>query len=59
VADLSMSGYLQFPAYEAGYDFAASHPHVAAWLARIRALPGWAAPYDLLPGKRLPCYVEP
>jgi glutathione S-transferase len=30
---------------------------VAAWLARMADLPGWKAPYDLLPGKRLHCYV--
>ena len=57
VADLSMTGYLCFPANESGYDFAVSHPAVSAWLARVAALPGWRAPYDLLPGKRLHCYV--
>jgi glutathione S-transferase len=59
VADLSMVGYLMFPAHESGYDLASSHKAVAAWLARIKALPGWAAPYDLLPGQLLRCYVEP
>jgi glutathione S-transferase len=53
IADLSMCAYLSFPADETGYDLAASHPSVQAWLARIAALPGWRAPYDLLPGKRL------
>jgi len=57
VADLSMSGYLVFPPEETGYDLAASYPAVAAWLQRIAALPGWRAPYDLLPGKRLHRYV--
>ena len=57
VADLSMTGYLCFPANESGYDLAASHPAIAAWLGRISALPGWRAPYDLLPGQRLRCYV--
>jgi glutathione S-transferase len=57
VADLSMLGYLSFPTHESGYDLAVTHPAVAAWLARIAALPGWRAPYDLLPGKRLRCYV--
>lgn len=57
VADLSLTGYLSFPENEAGYDLDASHPAIGAWLARIRALPGWAAPYDLLPGQRLRCYV--
>ncbi len=57
VADLSMTGYLVFPSHETGYDFSHSHPAIAAWLDRFAALPGWAAPYDLLPGQRLPCYV--
>jgi glutathione S-transferase len=58
VADLSMVGYLSFPKYESGYDLAATHPTVNGWLSRIAALPGWRAPYDLLPGKRLRCYVS-
>jgi glutathione S-transferase len=57
VADLSMSGYLVFPAEETGYDLPAAYPGVAAWLGRIAALPGWMGPYDLLPGKRLTRYV--
>ncbi len=57
VADLSMIAYLSFPKEEAGYDFAASHPAVQGWLGRVAALPGWQAPYDLLPGQRLRCYV--
>jgi glutathione S-transferase len=56
VADVSMVGYLLFPGDESGYDFAASHPAVHAWLGRITALPGWRAPYDLLPGKRMRRY---
>ncbi len=52
-----MMAYLSFPRNEAGYDFAVSHPQVAAWLGRMAALPGWKAPYDLLPGQRLRCYV--
>lgn len=57
IADLSMCAYLSFPPHESGYDLAASHPSIAQWLQRIAALPGWRAPYDLLPGKRLHCYV--
>jgi glutathione S-transferase len=57
IADISLMAYLSFPSRESGYDLAASHPAVDAWLARIAELPGWRAPYDLLPGKRLPCYV--
>ncbi len=53
VADLSMTGYLSFPKNESGYDLDASHPAIGAWLARIRAIPGWVAPYDILPGQRM------
>jgi glutathione S-transferase len=56
VADLSMIGYLFFPTEESGYDFAESHPAVRAWLDRVASLPGWRAPYDLLPGKRIQRY---
>ena len=58
VADISMVGYLMFPKHEAGYEFAKSHPSIAAWLDRVSALPGWRAPYDLLPGRRLHCFVD-
>lgn len=57
VADISMCGYLMFPAEESGYDLAASFPDVHAWLQRIAALPGWKEPYELLPGKRLARYI--
>ena len=57
VADLSMTGYLVFPPHESGYRLAASHPAIHAWLQRIAALPDWAAPYDILTGARLRCYV--
>jgi glutathione S-transferase len=57
VADISMSAYLSYPGDETGYDLAATHPAVSAWLGRVAALPGWRSPYDLLPGKRLTHYV--
>jgi glutathione S-transferase len=57
IADLSLCAYLSFPADETGYDFSASHPGVYAWLGRIADLPGWRAPYDLLPGRRLDRFV--
>lgn len=50
IADLSLVAYLYYPAEEFGFDIAAEHPRIAAWLDRIRALPGWAHPYDLMPG---------
>lgn len=59
VADLSMVGYLMFPKHEAGFDLPATHPAITAWLGRVAALPGWQAPYDLLPGQHMRCYVAP
>jgi glutathione S-transferase len=59
IGDLSMIGYLLFPRHEAGYHFAGSHPAIDAWLGRIKELPGWRAPYDLLPGRRMRCFVDP
>lgn len=57
VADFSMIAYLSYPGHETGYDFAASHPAVSAWLGRVASLPGWRSAYDLLPGKRLTHYA--
>jgi glutathione S-transferase len=57
IADVSMCAYLSFPPHESGYDLAVTHPVVHAWLQRIAALPGWQAPYDLLPGAHMRCYV--
>ena len=50
IADISLVGYLYYPPEEFGFDIAAEHAAIAAWLDRIRALPGWAHPYDLMPG---------
>lgn len=46
-ADLSCCGYLYYPE-PFGFDRAA-WPAIDRWLTRIAALPGWAAPYDLMP----------
>ncbi len=53
IADFSLSGYLFYPVEESGYEVEQRYPHIAAWLARLRQLPGWASPYDVLPGERL------
>jgi glutathione S-transferase len=58
IADISMMAYLHYPSDETGYDFAASHPAISAWLGRMAALPGWKSAYDLLPGKRLTRYAK-
>ena len=54
IADLSLVGYLYYPADEFGFDIAAEHKSIAAWLERIKMLPGWEHPYDLMPGHPLP-----
>ena len=54
IADLSLCAYLYYPAEEFGFDISAQHKNIAAWLGRIKALPGWAHPYDLMPGHPLP-----
>ncbi|MGY4155536.1 glutathione S-transferase [Bradyrhizobium sp. USDA 4461] len=54
VVDVSLCGYLCFPKHESGFDLHRDYPAVGAWLERIAELPGWRAPYELLPGRRLP-----
>jgi glutathione S-transferase len=53
IADFSLAGYMFFPAEETGYAWAKSHPNLHAWTERMRAIPGWKGPYDLLPGQRI------
>ncbi|MBY8977807.1 glutathione S-transferase family protein [Rhodobacteraceae bacterium NNCM2] len=48
IADISICGYLFFED-EFGVDWA-DYPAIGAWLGRIKAMPGWQHPYDLLPG---------
>jgi glutathione S-transferase len=50
IADISLAGYLYYPADEFGFDIAKDYPAIAAWCERIKALPGWKHPYDLMPG---------
>jgi glutathione S-transferase len=54
IADLSLVAYLYYPPDELGFDVAATHKNIAAWLERIKALPGWKHPYELMPGHPLP-----
>jgi glutathione S-transferase len=51
IADISLCGYLYWPD-EFGVSWA-EFPAIGAWLERIKALPGWAHPYDLMPGHPL------
>jgi len=50
IADISMTAYLYYPPEEFGFDIAKEHPAIGAWLERIKALPNWGHPYDLMPG---------
>ncbi|MEA2877751.1 MAG: glutathione S-transferase [Hyphomicrobiales bacterium] len=50
IADVSLAGYLYYPPDEFGFDLCKDHPAIAAWRERMKALPGWAHPYDLMPG---------
>jgi glutathione S-transferase len=55
IADISLCGYLFYPAAESGYEISGRFRHVEAWLQRVRDMPGWANPYDVLPGE----YIAP
>ncbi len=47
-ADLTCCGYLYYPE-PFGFD-RGDWPNIDRWLSNISALPGWKAPYDLMPG---------
>ena len=53
IADMSLCGYLYFPVEESGYDIGKSYPAMAKWLERLKALPGWKPPYEMLPGQQI------
>jgi glutathione S-transferase len=50
IADVSMVAYLYYPAEEYGFDIAKEHSAIGTWLERMKKLPGWKHPYDLMPG---------
>ncbi len=47
-ADFSCCGYLYYPE-PFGFN-RADWPNIDRWLAKLQDLPGWKAPYDLMPG---------
>ena len=51
IADISACGYLYWPD-EFGVSWN-DYPAIGAWLERIKALPGWVHPYELMPGHPL------
>lgn len=48
IADISLCGYLFWPE-DIGLDWN-DYPAIKSWLERIKALPGWAPPEEILPG---------
>ena len=46
IADISLAGYIYYP--EATGIDRAKFPAIAAWAERVKALPGWKHPYDLM-----------
>jgi glutathione S-transferase len=53
IADFSLAGYMFYPPEESGYDWAKSNPNLDAWIERMRGLPGWKDPYEMMPGNRI------
>ncbi|HZK88831.1 MAG TPA: glutathione S-transferase family protein [Stellaceae bacterium] len=49
IADIGCWGRMVFMA-EGGFEIA-NWPHLDAWAGRIKAMPGFALPYDLIPSK--------
>jgi len=53
IADFSMSAYLFYPEAESGLPVAQLYPNLRAWTDRLRDVPGWGDPYEVLPGERI------
>jgi len=53
IADISLAGYLYYPPEEFGFDIPATFPAIGKWLDRVKSLPGWKHPYELMPGHPL------
>lgn len=54
IADFSLSGYLFYPVEESGFDWPSRFTNIAAWVQRLKTVPGWASPYEVMPGERIP-----
>lgn len=53
IADMSLCGYVYYPPEESGYDFGTQYPAIGKWRERLKQLPGWKPPYELLPGEQI------
>ena len=49
IADIGCWGRMVFMA-EGGFDIT-NWPHLEAWVGRLKAMPGFALPYELIPSK--------
>ena len=49
IADIGCWGRMVFMA-EGGFEIG-NWPHLEAWAGRLKAMPGFALPYDLIPSK--------
>jgi glutathione S-transferase len=47
-------GYLYYPAEKLAFNVGQEYKNIGAWLDRIKTLPNWRHPYDLMPGHPLP-----
>ncbi len=54
IVDFSLAGYVFYPADETGFDIAGDYPNIDAWRSRLKELPGWVGPYELMPGDYVP-----
>jgi glutathione S-transferase len=54
IVDVSLCGYLFYPAEEFGFDIPGTFKNIGAFMERVKKLPGWKHPYDLMPGHPLP-----
>ena len=53
IADMSLAGYVYFPVEESGVDIANQYPALSKWRDRLKQLPGWKPPYEMLPGEKV------
>ena len=49
----SLSGYVFYPENESGLDLKSRFRSFAAWVDRLKRVPGWGDPYDVLPGEKI------
>jgi len=53
IADFSLCGYVFYPENESGLDLRSRFRGVAAWVERLKRVPGWGDPYDVMPGEKI------